>query len=241
MCTVTYIPDKNNGGFVLTSNRDEVAYRSTLAPQIYKVQNKELCFPKDTLAGGSWVAMNNNGRVVCILNGAFVAHHKKQNYAQSRGNVLLELAASDKSPQRYFREKGLVDIEPFTIVSVEKTKGEISHFSEFIWDGQNKNFRHLDPGSSQIWSSVTLYSTEHRQLRKTWFSEFLKQTNGSISPENVFEFHSGTHIDDNSINVVMEREGELKTVSITQIVSAKGALKMKYFDLHNKAKTEVDL
>ena len=39
----------------------------------------------------------------------------------------------------------------------------------------------------------------------------------------------------------MEREGELKTVSITQIVSAEGALKMKYFDLHNKAKTEVDL
>ncbi|MDB4583099.1 NRDE family protein [Draconibacterium sp.] len=241
MCTVSYIPGKNNCDFVLTSNRDEKAYRPTLVPQIYDTGNKKLCFPKDAQAGGSWISVNNKGRLCCLLNGAFVKHVKKPHYAQSRGIVLIELASSDKNPEKYFEEKNLTEIEPFTIITVEKWIGEIIHFSEFIWDGKNKHFRQLDPGKPQIWSSVTLYTPEHSQLRKQWFNKFLEERNGSISPENVFEFHSGKHIEDNSINVNMEREGGLKTVSITQVGTINSSLKMKYFDLHNKVKTEIEL
>ena len=102
MCTVSYIPGKNKGNFILTSNRDETAYRQTFAPKVYEVNNKELCFPKDALAGGSWISMNNYGRVVCLLNGAFVSHQKKLLYKQSRGIILIELAAYKKYPEQYF-------------------------------------------------------------------------------------------------------------------------------------------
>ncbi len=226
---------------MLTSNRDEKAYRPTLAPQIYDAGDKKLCFPKDAQAGGSWIAMNDKGRTCCLLNGAFVAHHKKAHYAQSRGNVLIEIASSEKNPEQYFVEKNLTEIEPFTIVTVEKNKDRISHFSEFIWDGNNKHFRQLDPAKPQIWSSVTLYTPENRQLREQWFNSFLKERNGSISPEKVFEFHSGKHIDDNSINVIMEREGDLKTVSITQVITMGSSFKMKYFDLYKNVETEIEL
>ena len=198
-------------------------------------------FPKDSLAGGSWISVNKNGRTVCLLNGAFVPHKRKAKYAQSRGNILIEVASYENSPENYFKEKILSEIEPFTIISVEKKNREIKHFSEFIWDGNQKYFRQLDSQKSHIWSSVTLYSEEHRELRKNWFKGFLKQINGSISPESILNFHSTSHIDDDSINVVMKREGGLKTVSITQIVSTDLENKMKYLDLHNNSETVIDL
>lgn len=234
MCTVSYIPGKTEGSFTLTSNRDEKLFRATLAPQVYNIENRKLAFPKDEKAGGSWIAANNNGRLCCLLNGAFVAHEKKPHYAQSRGNALIEATATGKSPEQFFAEKELLNVEPFTIVSVEKTGEEISHFSEFVWDGAKKYFRLLNADEPQIWSSVTLYSKEHCNLRKEWFRRFLQEKNGSISAEKVLEFHKGNHTADTSVNVIMEREGGLKTVSITQVVSENEHFRMNYFDLHNQ-------
>jgi hypothetical protein len=185
--------------------------------------------------------MNENGRLCCLLNGAFVAHEKKAHYTQSRGKILTEVTSSDKNPEQYFREKNLANIEPFTVVTVEKKETKINHFSQFVWDGNKKHFRELDPEKSQIWSSATLYTTEHRQLRTQWFSRFLQERNGSISSENILEFHSGTHIDDNSINVIMAREGGLKTVSITQVEPIKSSFKMMYFDLYKETETQIEL
>jgi uncharacterized protein with NRDE domain len=241
MCTVTYIPDKKKSGFVLTSNRDEVAYRPTFAPKRYRVNSNDLYFPKDSVAGGSWISANKNGRTVCLLNGAFLPHKRKSKYAQSRGNITIELASFQGNPEQYFYEKDLSEIEPFTIVTVEKSKNEISHLSEFIWDGNKKHFKILDQSKSYIWSSVTLYSEEHRKMRKEWFQGFMKKINGSVSSENILDFHSAKHIEDDSINVIMQREGDLKTVSITQIIACDTATKMKYFDLHNHTKTEVEI
>jgi hypothetical protein len=171
------------------------------------------------------------------LNGAFVAHEKKSKYTQSRGNILVEVASSQLNPFEFYKQKELTDVEPFTIVAIELKESEISHFSEFIWDGTKKHFRELNSEEPNIWSSVTLYSKEHRNLRKLWFGQFLKNMNENITPKSILEFHSGKHTGDNSINVVMEREGGLKTVSITQVVPENGKLSMNYFDLHNKQNT----
>jgi hypothetical protein len=200
-----------------------------------------LYFPKDSLAGGSWISANKNGRTVCLLNGAFVPHKRKSKYAQSRGNILIELASFNNNPEQYFEKKDLSEIEPFTIITVEKSKNEISHLSEFIWDGNKKYFKILDQSKPYIWSSVTLYSEKHREMRKEWFNGFIKKINGSVSSGNILEFHSAKHIEDDSINVIMQREGDLKTVSITQIIAGNTVTKMKYFDLHNNNKTEVVL
>ncbi|GET24402.1 NRDE family protein [Prolixibacter sp. NT017] len=241
MCTVSYIPNANGSSFVLTSNRDEKAFRPTIAPQIYELGETKTGFPKDEKAGGSWIAANNNGRLCCLLNGAFVAHEKKPHYTQSRGNILVELASSSLSPVDFYENKNLMNVEPFTIVTVETSNNKITHFSEFIWDGNKKHFKELNPGEPQIWSSVTLYSEEHRNLRKQWFGRFLKNVNGNISPESILGFHSGKHTSDNSINTVMEREGGLKTVSITQVIPENGKFRMSYFDLHNHVNTAISI
>lgn len=230
-----------SGGFVLTSNRDEKVFRPTIAPQIYTIGKTKIGFPKDVQAGGTWIASSDKGRLCCLLNGAFVAHQKKPDYAQSRGSVLLELVSSERSAFDFFQEKNLSDIEPFTMLTIEQQDGRIRYFNEFIWDGNTKHFRELDKQQSQIWSSVTLYNPENRKLRKQWFEQFLKENAEKISPEKILAFHSGTHTTDQSIDVVVEREGGMKTVSITQVVPADGKFRMNYIDLQNKTNQEIEL
>ncbi|MBK9018424.1 MAG: NRDE family protein [Saprospiraceae bacterium] len=39
-----------------------------------RVVAASLIFPRDTAAGGTWIAASDTNRVACLLNGAFVKH-----------------------------------------------------------------------------------------------------------------------------------------------------------------------
>ena len=241
MCTVTYIPPANGRSFILTSNRDEKEKRLTIPPAKYKHDIHILAYPKDIKAGGSWIAINNSGRISCLLNGGYLPHIKKDYYTISRGNILLEFTASDLDPQQFFDEHSLEQVEPFTIVSIQQSENTIQQFSEFIWDGNKKHYRMLDIKSPYIWSSVTLYNEENRKLRREWFTNFYKGYKEKITPENLQAFHSGKHTNDESLNVIMKREGGLKTVSITQVTRNGTHFKMLYKDLLINAINEIVL
>ena len=83
MCTVTFLPLQNNN-FILTSNRDEQRIRETIPPKKYKENGVDLFFPKDKIAGGTWIGTSSNKRLVCVLNGAFKKHKRKDYYKKSR-------------------------------------------------------------------------------------------------------------------------------------------------------------
>ena len=63
MCTLTFIPIENDG-FILTSNRDEAPGRNTIEPKRYQEGGTELLFPKDELAGGTWIGVSDKKRLV---------------------------------------------------------------------------------------------------------------------------------------------------------------------------------
>lgn len=227
------MPPLQESSFVLTSNRDEKEHRPTLSPKIYDYGNCKLIFPKDEKAGGSWIAMNDKGNINCLLNGGIVAHQKQDFHTKSRGTILLEFTRSALSTYEYYSHIDLGNVEPFTIVALRQSKGTVQDFTEFIWDGNDKHFRQLDVNSPHIWSSVTLYNEEHRKMRKDWFERFYKEHKSNITKEKIFDFHSGNHTKDNSINVIMQREDGLKTVSITQVCMSDNRIKMSYSDLLN--------
>jgi len=198
-------------------------------------------FPKDAKCGGSWIAANDNGRLCCLLNGAFTAHKKQNFHTHSRGTILLKLASSLRNVKDYFIDMDLAPVEPFTIVTIDHLAGQILTFNEFIWDGSHKHFRELDSNTPYIWSSVTLYSKDHRKLRKEWFKQFFKEHSDQLSADKAYSFHSGSHTSDHSINVIMKREGELKTVSITQVTTSNNKQLMIYTDLLNHTKHHLEI
>lgn len=231
MCTVTYIPSIAGNSFVLTSNRDEKDFRQTAPPAFYTYNGKKLVFPKDEMAGGSWIAINESGKLCCLLNGGFVAHQKQSFHTLSRGIVLLDFTVSELNAHAYFETRDLAQVEPFTIVAIDHCNGVVQHISEVIWDGKEKHIRPLAKDTPYIWSSVTLYTNEHRILRKEWFSRLIADAKDQLTTEKIFTFHTGEHTKDDSVNIRMQRDGGLKTVSITQVIPENGHLKMSYFDL----------
>ena len=93
MCTVSFV--STNGKIIITSNRDEKVIRpSAIPPKNYRVNGKNIIFPKDPKAGGTWYAVNQNGSVVVLLNGADEKHVHNPPYTRSRGLVVLEIASS---------------------------------------------------------------------------------------------------------------------------------------------------
>ncbi|AUC86091.1 hypothetical protein CW731_12720 [Polaribacter sp. ALD11] len=90
MCTVTYLLLGNNN-FILTSNRDETPLRKTIPPKEYLENGVELTYPKDEIARGIWIGLSDKKRLVCLLNGGFVAHKRKLPYKMSRGIVVKKI------------------------------------------------------------------------------------------------------------------------------------------------------
>jgi len=231
MCTVTYIPPTGNNGFILTSNRDEKSFRQTIPPDIYSINGIKTGFPKDAVAGGSWIAANETGRLCCLLNGAFEPHKKQKFHTHSRGNVLIDLVASHLDAMVFFSQESLDKTEPFTMITIDRKENMDYLMTEFVWDGSAKRFKELDNSIPYVWSSVTLYSDENRRMREDWFERFIESNREDISAENIWSFHAGSHTNKKEINLVMEREEGLKTVSITQVTPRNHLFYMRYNDL----------
>ncbi|KJJ38367.1 NRDE family protein [Aequorivita vladivostokensis] len=226
MCTITFIP-KSNNDFILTSNRDEAPGRETFPPEIYEEEGVKLLYPKDALAGGTWIGLSEMKQCVTLMNGGFVAHKRKSYYRKSRGVVVKDLlkAANFQSEIKTYDFQG---IEPFTAIVVE-WKAEIQLF-QLVWDGTESHFSE-EPLAPQIWSSSPLYPQNLKKKREQWFSEFLMKT-VRPSEEELLKFHKTAGEDDLNSNLIMDR-GFVKTKSITQISKKQGIIKMRYEDLQS--------
>jgi hypothetical protein len=225
MCTVTYISQPN--GFFLTSNRDEKKIRlQAEAPKWYQFASGPIMFPKDGTAGGTWIALHENGNGMVLLNGGFVNHQYLPPYRKSRGLIFLDIF-DHPQPIAAFDSISLQKIEPFTLVIYQQ-----GLLFEARWDGMEKTITELEPSQSYIWSSVTLYPHQVIQKRNQWFRSFL-QTNETMNQNHILNFHRFAGDGDCANDVMMNRNDELFTVSITLLHQTNGFSTMNYFDLLN--------
>lgn len=233
MCTVTYLP-KADGGFIFTSNRDEQAARSPeKLRQIVTSQGLSLTLPQDT-AGGSWIVLSEDGRLACLLNGAFVRHQRKLPYRRSRGLVVLDFFSFNNG-QEFWDQYDFNQIEPFTLITIEA-----GYQIEGRWDGQQIHLRHFPADEPQIWASATLYTTEMQLERQEWWAAFLSTAIGHEPAEvpiqktakAVENFHLTAGKGDPATNLRMSRPAYgVETVSVSQIVAEASTLSFRYHEL----------
>ncbi len=224
MCTITFIPISKND-FILTSNRDEAPGRETFPPKIYNEEGVKMLYPKDAVAGGTWIGVSDKKRIVCLMNGGFVAHERRPFYRKSRGLVVKDFLKTDNAKQE-IEKYDFNGIEPFTAVLVE-WKTEVQLF-QLVWDGTDYHFSE-EPLAPHIWSSSPLYPENLKKKREKWFSEFLFET-VKPSKDELLQFHKTAGEGDLNSNLIMDR-GFIKTKSITQIFKKEDAIEMRYEDL----------
>ncbi len=210
---------------MITSNRDEKVLRpNAIEPRNYLINNKNIIFPKDAKAGGTWFAVDENGTILVLLNGANEKHQVQSPYRKSRGLIVLDIISST-SPKDFWQEINLQKIEPFTLVLYQ-----YQELFQLRWDGIQKETTALDITKNHIWSSATLYPKEIRENRAHWFHTFL-DSNSMVSEKEMYHFHRYTKEENQENGLVINRNNEMKTLSITQSVIEKNKVAILYYDL----------
>lgn len=222
MCTLSYLPIA--GGYIMTTNRDEAPSRATFnLSQFETASGLKVLFPKDPVSGGTWIATNSKGRLACLLNGGKKAHKRADYYIRSRGLVLLDLIRSIDIGH-FFNTYPLTQIEPFTLVIREENQ-----LFEWIWDGEEKSLIKLDPNSACLWASSMLYQEKTIELKRTWFSNWQRNTVNQ-DQQSIMNFHQFGGQKDLENGMLIDRSGFVKTVSITSIAKAKMSVKLIHRD-----------
>jgi hypothetical protein len=224
MCTVLFIPVNNKQYFA--SLRDESPLRpKALAPEIYQTIQAKYIMPKDTLAGGTWLGVNEFKNVIILLNGGFENHERKKSYMKSRGQIVKELLLS-VMPVVDWQLMDLNNIEPFTLVVWSD-----EHLFELVWDGEVKHRKGLDTTVAHIWSSSTLYSKQAKIEREELFQNWIAMS-PPISKRSILNFFKEKVDTENGF--LMNRNEKMKTLSYSFIELLDSNIAyFDYFDLQN--------
>ena len=224
MCTVTFIPMA--GKIFLTSNRDESANRPLASPPARQVRGGyRFISPSDGLAGGTWVALRDDGSALVLLNGAVEKHTRLPAYRRSRGQIFWDVFATN-CPLTAFIVSDLENIEPFTLVLWQKNE-----LHEMLWDGRMKIQAQKDAAVAHIWSSCTIYSDTDRIYRKNFFHQWLaSKTKRSIAEIKSFHLYTDPAGKDES-NIRINRNGQMLTFSVSCMEIGQEKSTFYYHDL----------
>lgn len=230
MCTVTFIPFKDS--FFITSNRDENPERKAKGLVSFHPPGKEVIhYPLDEISGGSWIALSDAGRAVCLLNGAYEPFVPTPPYRQSRGQVVID-AVLENEIQSFIDHYELTGIAPFTILIFEK-----NNFVQLVWDGKEKHITPLSVEEPQIWSSVTLYPEHVRAWRKSLFEKWISDKN-NYDRESIIEFHQLANGDPFN-DFVMNRHDMVRTLSVTNIELRPASGSIMHLELDKHLREEI--
>lgn len=217
---------------MLTSNRDEKTHRATLHPKTYLIGQESVTFPKDEIAGGTWIALGDNGIFCCLLNGGFKLHEWKGNYRRSRGQILLDVFRAD-STEKFLKEIDLDNIEPFTLIIYNSVSDKLNLL---VWDGNQRHISDLNVNEPHFWASATLYSSDVKTARKEQFFNFMSSSS-EHSAKSIYHLHSSPK---ESNGYILNDRGGIETVSVTQLILSNLKGMMIYNDLIAETQTIVE-
>lgn len=230
MCTVTFIPTAET--CYVTSNRDESPGRQASGLTSFHSQEwNAIHYPIDEVSGGSWIALADKGRAVCLLNGAFEPFVPDPPYRLSRGQVVLSAAAAENADQ-FFAEYNLEGIAPFTLLLYEAHS-----LTQWVWDGENRHILSLPIDQPQIWSSVTLYPQHVREWRRSLFEKWIREQD-IYDREAIISFHLMANGDPDN-DFVMNRQDLVKTLSVTSIALKENSGSILHLDLDRETREEI--
>lgn len=250
MCTVSFLPtplsalsssagaaasaDRSAGGFILTSNRDEQISRPrAVFPRRYSLGGRTVFYPKDSLAGGTWIATDEQRYTLCLLNGAFEVHRHQPPYRHSRGRVIPDFFGYSNETD-FFLRYSCTGLEPFTLIVVAYEP--VLTLIELRWDGSRLHRKLPDATQPHLWSSATLYPPPVRQKRERWFADWLSRQS-AYTQEDAVRFHQSTGDGDPENDLLMQRSNGIRTVSITSVERNAHAHRLYYRDLLTETAT----
>jgi hypothetical protein len=220
MCTVSWLRDRS--GYQLFCNRDEKLTRAQeLPPAVHTRHGVRYLAPIDGDRGGTWLAANELGVTLCVLNGRGTPPIGAP--LVSRGILIPELIAASSALEAV-RRAGTVSLEPyapFVLVAVEQQFPACLLF----WDGRYKATITNGDAFTPLASSSLDPSgaSEHRRalLRK------LQCARGSVDAALLRDFHASHGEGASAFSPCMHR-ADAETVSFTHVKVSGSSVQLVY-------------
>jgi len=244
MCTVSFLP-RPDGGYLLATNRDESPRRAPARPPELRQfathgtpsqDAASVLSPIDGEAGGTWVALDDRGRALCLLNGDRPGLPAPLE-APSRGLLVSELmqrATLDSvlSALRQRRARGRLLEKAFKLLVVEPGDDrQGARCAHLEWDGTEVRLvaQHTGP-FALVSSSFDPEGVAARRERSFRSLAALAQADEAKVRQAQALFHAshqaGAPAGD-AYSVCMHR-AEACTVSFTQVVVEARSASMGY-------------
>ncbi len=218
MCTLSFSSTRD--GMLLAMNRDESLTREpALAPRVFSNSGSAALYPAES-SGGTWLAVNERGLALALLNRNGSAGQVKQ---RSRGLLIPSLiaAASLQEVEGRLSLSGATGMLPFTLVGFDPAARSIL---ECVWDGQTITADHL-PWKPRHWFSSGLSDQQAAAIRGRTCSVFHEHF--AATPENLRELHRSHSPGPGAYSICVHRPG-VGSVSYSEVVLERGVLTFTY-------------
>jgi hypothetical protein len=243
MCTATWVRSEG-GGYELLFNRDELKSRSEAdPPRRHEREGVAWVAPVDRDAGGSWIATNEHGLSVALLNGYRVEDDRPPAELTSRGLLVADLATArdrgeavrrlsglDPSPFRSFRLLVLAPDAPALVAEYDLRRLEIDPEAEHRLPLISSSFEETEVGRARRaeYERVTGCPAGRGVLAVAGSPEGPEGA-ASAGPDldRLLAFHRSARGGPSAFTVSMERP-EAATRSFTRVTVTPAGITMRY-------------
>ncbi len=221
MCTMSWFLREQ--GYELFFNRDEQLSRSRAElPAIQTQGGLRYISPTDVDAGGTWIAVNECGLTVCLLN-----HYEFQQIATykdwiSRGEIVRKFAAINSIAQAVtdFNKLELINYRAFRMFLIERNGDN----ALFVWDGHQAR---VQPNVSTPKSSSSVNAKHVKSSRKQYFADLHLLESAEV--EDYLAYHNSHFPHKSEQSVCMHRD-DANTVSLSHISVDSRVARFAYTD-----------
>lgn len=210
MCTVSWLHQP--GGYHLLCNRDEKRTRGIAhPPRVFEGAGVKYLAPTDADFGGTWIAVNEHGISLCLLNGS------SRPAQRSRGLLIPELIWIRSIDDCVFllRHSDLSPFAPFVLLMLEPggpaTVG--------IWDGAQLAVD-LDARAP-----LTSSSYDPDGVRRERLLEFARLK--PVDPASLYRFHA-SHTGSSGAHAPCMHRSDAETVSFSEVIVRNGEIRFHY-------------
>lgn len=211
MCTVTWL--HRGDSYRLFCNRDELrSRRPALSPRLHEHDQGRFLAPVDGEAGGTWIAVNEHGLTLCLLNDYRSPAPPRNREFTSRGLLVRSMASASNLDEVLgtWASLALDAYRPFTLLVLEPANQPCT----LHWNSKKDMVRRQ--GAEPPLSSSSFDDRWAEAVRRELFASQIPAANPATTGEQLLAFHRGHLPERGPFSVCMHRT-DASTVSFSLI------------------------
>jgi len=221
MCTLSW--QVHGDSIEILFSRDELHTRAPASPPcVERIGGTRVLAPRDVQGGGTWLAANEHGLVLCLLN-HYPDPSGPDRRCTSRGLLVRALSPVSNPAllRRQLHDAPLHEYRPFTLVAFW-----VAQITEqWLWDG--RDLVEVSQPESPV-STSSLYPRLVPALRRRFFRNATGHGSRPLSAERQMALHRSRRPWPPAFGVAMLRR-DRGTVSLTRVRATPQAVAMDYW------------